>query len=294
MNTLLFPHNMQKALHLKDALKKKTSKIAGNYIATIKKDGWYALADFHPELGWSPIYSSSGRAIPAWNHLVERLEKDFNPGFPCRMIWEAIIPDTPFHKLNGIFNRKNEQAEGTILLLHDCIHFGKGIQGFWTPAQMRIQLCKQLKLPSCMEHIPYIGTSARQSDWENWFQSAVDNGEEGIVLMQENSCYASGKRNETLLKLKCEVEADLLCIDLEDSIGKKGEPALNAKLRSRDGTIITVVIPKDSDVTRFKRDPSLIVGNVVKILAMKKLETGAYREPKFHCVREDKTESDID
>ena len=294
MQSLLIPHTPQKVLHLKDALAKKKSKVSGNYIMTVKEDGWYAVADFHPELGWSSIHSSPGRAIPAWEAARRKLQSDFNPGKPTRFIWEAIIPDTPFHILNGRFNRKHEEVENVVLILHDMFSLEKGIQGFWKPAKLRVDDCYSLTLPNNMRHATYVGTSDRQDVWENFFEAYVAKGCEGIVLKQENAVYAPGKRMETLLKLKCEIEADLLCTGLTYSFGKKGEPSLNLDLRNAAGNIITVVVPKDNERKAFEADNSLVLGKVVKIRAMKLLESGVYREPTYVCIREDKLPNEID
>jgi hypothetical protein len=40
--------------------------------------------------------------------------------------------------------------------------------------------------------------------------------------------------------------------------------------------------------------PSLIHGKVVEVKAMKELPDGSLREPRFKCIREDKTIGDID
>jgi DNA ligase-1 len=41
-------------------------------------------------------------------------------------------------------------------------------------------------------------------------------------------------------------------------------------------------------------EPTLINGKVVEVKAMKELPDGSLREPRFKCIREDKTIGDID
>jgi ATP-dependent DNA ligase len=133
--------------------------------------------------------------------------------------------------------------------------------------------------------------------WGYYFNMITDKGGEGIVMKRSDAPYYWGKRNHSLLKLKQEIEADLLVTALSHGVGKKGEPSMNLYLTDRIGTRYTVVVAKDADRSAYTEDNNKILGKVVKVVAMERLPSGLLREPrlcKSGYLREDKYPSDID
>lgn len=277
---------MQKALHLKDALKKKNPKIDGDYIITEKIDGWYGYLDYMPNQGWEAIRSSSGRIIPSMTWLSSILKESLPYSrYKTRLVFEITIPDTPFHILNGILNRKNEQAESAVIVCHDVINLEKPVLAY---RRMR-ELQDVFRTVTNLKIAEVLRISANRAKWELDFKAVVDAGGEGIVMKQADGVFLPGKRNSTLLKWKEEITLDLEVVQVYETIGKKGEPALSLKLRRISGVEIAVVVPKDVDRIAWTNDPSLVVGKVAEIKAMKELANGKLREPRFKCLREDKT-----
>lgn len=284
----------QKALHLKDALKKKRLQIEGEYLITEKLDGWYGYLDFHVETGFSPVYSGAGRAIPSlryYKDILKHSETSFNNSKPFRLIFEIYEEDVPFHILNGRLNRRSEQAENAKLYLHDVITLqNKSAQGrFYDLLDIYPYFDDKY-----FKRVPLIDISSDRTVWENHFQKVVDSGGEGIIMKQANSIYHPGKRNNSLLKLKLETTVDVECISIKNTVGAKGEDALNLVCRRKNGILIIVVVPKHEDKFRFRKEPEQVIGKVVELRAMKELENGQLREPRFKCVRYDKTLKDID
>ena len=300
MSELLFPFYHQKVLHLSAALEKKTSKISGEYIITEKYDGWWACTDYKTGLGFSRFHSSSGRVIPAFDWMIPYLNewaRVYALPASCRFIGEMTLPDTPFHTLNGRFNRKTEQCEDAIFMVHDLLDMSSGIQGLTSPAITRMKIAEEvIQRSKCkvMQMVPRLDISSKQSVWERHFRQVTDEGGEGIILKSCLGHYLNGKQTEALMKLKTECTADLLCIGIEESYGKKGEPSMNLQLQRKNGTTISVVVPKDSDRLNFKSSPTSVLGKVCTIIAMRELENGMYREPRFHHIRHDKLVSEID
>lgn len=284
-----FTQKPQKPLHYRLAMEKKKPKVHGEYLVSIKKDGWFVCSDYDPITKcWTPLKSFAQREVPSMRH-IDLNKMNINTSHASRIIFEATIPGISFYEANGIFNRKQELALDTELWLHDFVQHGRAV-----PAQERWKSVEMLHAVGKFKTVPVFGVSSDHSQWLRWFENAVEQGEEGIVLKRMNSFYSPSGRNEDLLKIKLEVTKDLLCTRIERTWGKKGEPSLNAVLVSKAGIEITVVIPKDSDQILFENDPSRIVGKVVEVRAMKENEEGTLREPRFKGVRNDKDASEID
>ena len=279
----------QKVKHLKDELKKKSPAINNQYIVSEKKDGWYVYVDFDKFTGWGHCRSSSGREIPSMKHCKKDFEALGNPLTGIRLIMEAVIPETPFHILNGVFNRSkgNCDAEDVVFYLHDIITLDR-------PNLTAINRYKQLmQLPELARIKVHsnLDITADPNRWDYYFKTVVNNGGEGVILKQANGIYQPSKRNSSLMKIKQEVTLDLLVVAYYSTIGDKGNTAWNMVCRRKSGVEVTVVVAKHLDIASFELESP--IGKVAEISAMKELRNGALREPTFKCIREDKTILDL-
>ena len=84
---------MQKCLHLSEALEKKTCKIAGEYRVTEKLDGWWIRMEAAPGQGWTSPISSANRHIPSLDFV--NLTDIVSPTESMIVIAEATHPDFP-------------------------------------------------------------------------------------------------------------------------------------------------------------------------------------------------------
>lgn len=291
----------QKVLHLRLEQAKKKPKLDRLYLITAKLDGWYGFIDYHPSSGWG-YPRNENRVIPSWMFTKEWFEKHIPiPHEATRFIFEAVIHDTPFHILNGIFNRKSEDAKDIQFILHDVLK----LDSFFIESRKenlageRYKLLQAIGLPYHTEDkyrisvSPLLAATKHESIWKDCFENVVEEGGEGIVLKAEDGLYTPGKRNSDLLKWKLEETFDLLVIDMFWTTGEKGNPNLNLKLQNKDGVEVPVRVPKDKDILHFttKDNP---IGSVATIKCMKKLEDGSYREPRFSHIRYDKQTHEID
>jgi len=267
----------------------KTPKVKGEYIFTEKKDGIFVCIDYCPkQQQWLKPKSFAQRIIPAFDH-IDLNQKRLAIGRECRLIMEATIPGLDFHTANGIFNRKNELATDTVFWLHDVY-----LPGTLAKAAERWKQVEELHSLCGFEKMPLLGCSSNPDDWQRWFDQVVEVGGEGVVGKQAHSLYAPEGRNESMIKIKEEISRDLLCIRLERTIGKKGEPSLSLVLLNKVGQEITVVVPKDSDQIRYETTPTEAVGRVFEVKAMKESPNGQLREPRLKVRRDDKTAEEID
>jgi ATP-dependent DNA ligase len=290
----------QKVLHLHIEEKKKKPNIQHDYLISEKLDGWYTYIDYIVGLGWGYVHSRQGRIIPSMEWAKSEFEKLPKPSFNCRLIMEAIIPGLDFHTMNGIFNRSigDCQAKEAIFLVHDIIN--KDIYWQNIPENKAIERYNRLITSNIGKNSKHIfthnilGIASEKHIWAKYFLDIMEKSGEGIILKQCDALYQPDKRNSSLMKMKLEETFDLLCIDLVDTIGEKGNPNTNMILERKDGTKVTIRIGKHEDIKEFKSIDGSPLRKVVEIKAMCELPDGSFREPRFLKIRDDKTYGDID
>lgn len=285
---------VQKALHYNEAKKKKSFTLQ-TYAIMEKRDGWFVTADFI-DGKWGKLTSRAEREIPSIAYLNEKIEEALHPSQNLRLIFEATIPDMQFHELNGVLNRKYEDAENVVLNLHDAVWLDMpeisfkdrwlSIQGIFN--HLWVVLKEQVQL------IPVLAISSQEDVFYYHFNKVTSSGGEGIILKNYNSGYFFGKRNAHLMKIKEEVTKDLAVVGMVEGEGKYAGTLGALIVQSRDGTKHQVSGMTDEQRTSWWNDRSLIVGQVVEVKAMKELEDGSLREPRFKACRFDKTLAEID
>lgn len=294
---------MQKCLHLYDALSKKNPGIIGEYTISEKLDGWWVAIEHNKDTGWKTPISSSGRIISSLDFIdlnelkiFPKLDKNF------LLIAEVTHPEYPiFSDLNGKLNRKLEKTTGVILNIHDMYFPNLPLLTAYERSNMlydlydsaNFSLLHSNTLDFKVNIVKSLLLSGDINDWLKEFDKVVARGGEGIVAKQVFGLYMPGKRNSSLIKIKEEITLDLLCTDLIHSFGAKGEPSLVAVCKSANRKQVSINIPKHTDMVAFAEHPDAIIGKVVEVKAMKRLED-SLREPRFKAVRHDKNKSEID
>lgn len=286
----------QKVLHLHLEEAKKKPKTDHDFIISEKLDGWYVYCDYNLLTGWGDVTSSAGRVIPSMQFArKEVFDKLPCPRGNCRMIMEAIIPETPFSILNGVFNRSKENCSAldVIFKAHDLVYFADTL----STAHRRYSKLSNYLDPVSSQRLSTLSTLAITSDKKIWlsiFDSITYNGGEGIILKQADGLYHRGKRNSSLMKIKLEDTLALHCVGVEETFGEKGNRNLNLLLKRKSGVDVTVRVGKHSDIAAIDADNSYIVGKVVSVKCMKELETGSLREPRFVEILHSKTIEEVD
>lgn len=295
----------QKCLHLHLEEKKKKPNLNHIYMGTEKLNGWYAYIDYSTELGWGNFRSRVGREIPSLKWAREMFIDMFpKPKSNIRLIMEVVIDGIDFHELNGILNRSKGdcQALEAKFHLHDLID----IDTYFINSKENYAISRYEKLANIFENFAYLQIADRinlikplfvSDSRDVWLETAeklINANKEGIVLKQTDSLYQPDKKNSSLLKIKCEEEFDLHCIDIYYTVGEKGHPNLNITLRDKSGIEVSVRVPKHSDIALIEEDRNYILDKVVMIRCMNKTELNGYYQPRFVCVRHDKFLKDID
>lgn len=282
----------QLAKHLyKELDLKKPNCIGKDYAIFEKYDGWYGYMDVDGASA-SSIMSRACREVPSltsWSKLLaEKL-----PLMPVgRLLFEVTLSDVEdFPTLNGILNRSKApcQAPNVVLKVHDFICGNKLFKDRYKDVE---RLVETINLPWVqLAHILAIGS---YRDAQELTKGIWERGGEGVILKQMDAPYYAEKRNSTLLKIKEDVDADLLVTGLEEGQGKYRHLLGKLTCKDKSGHIHHISGMTDEQRYQWWHNPEAIIGKVIEIKAMKKLKEGGYREPRFKAVRFDKTEADID
>ena len=281
----------QKVLHLhieEDKLKPK--HIGHNYMLSQKHDGWYGYMDIPACV----IRSSSGREIPSLVELSNKIRENA-PKCRGRLIFEIMIEglENTFHVLNGILNRKREQADDVYLRVHDYLpDFRQDVK-----ADVRFSYACEVANRIDMQELQ-VAEIIHRGDSKYIWQTLCDdiwrNGGEGVILKRCDGYYSPGKRNYDLMKIKEELTLDLLVVGILEGAGKYESTVGKLVVKDRAGNVHNVSGMTDLQRDTWWQQPGDIIGKIVEIKAMQKLPDGSLREPRFKHIRFDKVASDID
>ena len=276
----------QLALHLYKEEEKKNPKLDDEYIIFQKYDGWYGYFDF----GVEGIFSRAGRRIPSLDHLAKviKLAADDAGIDQGRLIFEILVEGAPeFHELNGILNRKSEQAKGAYLMVHDLVGpldettVDRLFEAVLVVDLLALDAVRFAKPLCTTSYIPRIKTVCNHL-WSL--------GCEGIIGKAAQSYYQPGKRNSSLIKIKEECTAELLVTGMlaGDKSGKYHSTLGTLTCVDKAGVVHNISGMSDEQRDKWYLELEPIVGKVIEIKAMKKLPDGTYREPRFKAIRHDK------
>lgn len=279
---------IQKAKHLFLELDKKKPAINHEYMMFEKHDGWFGYLDFPSCI----IHSRAQREIPAVREL-SNLIRSKRPDVKGRLIFEIMIEGMEvdsFHELNGILNRKSEQAEGVYLQVHDFI---PDFQFCTVSTRHRYnfaaEIVARLGLPQ-VRLSPVLGISNDVDEWHSMAEKIQQRGGEGLILKASDSIYSPEKRISTLMKIKEEVTVEMLVTGIVEGQGE--HEGMCGKLVCKDELgqkhEVGMGCAKHEERKNWFIHPANIIGKVVEVKAMKKLADGKYREPRFKAIRHDK------
>jgi len=190
-------------------------------------------------------------------------------------------------------NETQDEALSKIMVF-DCIPLSRVDSEYAMGAQFnlifsgRLHFLQSLELPKSVT--PVVFQKVTFAVALNIKDTLVDAGYEGAMCIKPDSPYLFGKRVHHSVKLKSRHTADLLCTDITYGEGKyKG---LIGSLELKDSKGRTVNVGSGlTDSDRVK--PScLFIDKVIEIEYERIDDT--YIQPVFKCIREDKTEKDID
>lgn len=279
--------DIQKAKHLYLELDKKSPKIAMSALFE-KHDGWFGYFDFPS----CKIHSRKQREVPSVRELSNKI-RAVRPQVKGRLIFEIMIEGYEvdrFHELNGILNRKDEQAEGAYLMVHDFIpNWNESEMTFAQRYAYAAEIVRRLNIPE-VRMSPILGQSADVDVWKDTAEQVWQRGGEGIIIKELGAHYSPGSRISSLMKIKEELTVEMHVIDVIEGQGEHGGMCGKLVCVDEVNQKHEIGMGSMSHAERvhyfFHRDE--LIGQVVEIKAMKKLKDGSYREPRFKAIRYDK------
>jgi len=282
----------QKALHLYQQLEKKNPKLANKGFMILEKhDGWYGYMDLYDGI----IMSRQMRAIPSLKYLGDELALTCPPFTRGRLIFEILVEGSPvFKDLNGILNRKSEQATDAYLLVHDFIPLAHESMPFILRHDTAREVVTEYAHPKLrLATVLQGGSAADPEYWHKVAEEVWDRGGEGIILKDLDAPYSPGKRNADIMKIKLENSEEMLVVGAEQGEGKY-EGTLGALLvKDQYNVIHRVSGMSDEERHTWWSNLDIIVGKVVEVKFMCRLANGSIREGRFKAVRYDKTKEEL-
>lgn len=293
--------SIQKALHLHLEEEKKSPKHLGHEYAIFEKyDGWYMYVDCIDGV-WQGIRSKTGRLLRSMDWYNEQLEAGPKPNQDLRLIFEAVIPGMIFKDANGRFNQTKEQLSNVVCWCHDVL-FKKYPHTIFSKRYDRlISVLNHLDY-SWLRRAPILAVTHDVAVWHEHYEritstpDAYGHKGEGVIGKKWDEPYHEGKRDYSLMKIKCELTLDVEVIAVGPGAkGSKYEGSLGfIVVREKSGQTHQVSGMSDAERVEWWNNPQLIVRKVVEIQAMKRLPNGSLREARYKAVRHDKTLADID
>ena len=127
------------------------------------------------------------------------------------------------------------------------------------------------------------------------FNDALANGEEGVIVKNGDSPWEN-KRSKYQVKMKAELEADLLVEAVNDGTGKYEGLVGSLSCTTKDGNLKVNVGSGLTDEDR-KKDPDEFIGKIVSVKYNEKIidknsENWSLFLPIFQELRLDKSEAD--
>jgi ATP-dependent DNA ligase len=296
----------QKAKHLHLDEKLVNPKHVGKtYLVMEKFDGWFMYIDCIDGV-WQGIRSKTGRRLKSMEKYSRMFDETIVPKVNVRLIFEAVIPEegSPrgfmvFKDCNGRFNQEQVELQNVVLKCHDLLIAGKPIIPFETRYTQLSGLVVKLSMNSDipLETVSILSRSDEKADWMRDYDMIVSIGGEGVILKNVAGMYKADKRNEDILKIKCEVTLDCKVVGfMRGEKGSKYENTLGKLVvEQKNGTQHAVSGMTDAQRNDWFADfDNTIKGKVVEVKAMKILSNGSLREGRYKAVRHDKSVEDID
>jgi DNA ligase-1 len=293
---------------LDDVNKKHLKPAEYLFHVTTKLDGVYALFVWIAG-GWA-TFSRTGEQMKSCGH-IERHLQELNIPKTVVVVGEVLLlnpipegsPEESFEDLSyvtvqetsGSF-RRHKRDDSLRLVVHDFLSLEGFIQGV-TKSTFggRINRAIRCGVPMTRDKTPLVRlpeyTCVTLELAKVIAEQVIDDGGEGVIVRDLEATWEAGKRDHRIMRIKEKITKDLLVVGVKEGVGKMAGMAGTLTCKWHD-TTIEVAGGDFLERKAWFMDPTLIVGQIVEVEAMKVTPKGVLREPRFKGIRFDKTEAD--
>jgi len=278
-----------------------TKKITFPLIAQEKHDGCYAFAVI--KKGDYRIFSRTGKSVfKALKHLSDELRKAHENSELANivLIFEVVADNLSAAAIAGRCQDETNLFPEAYAVVHDCIPYKDFVEGYCAYTyDFRYHIARSAarKLNWKYSENTFVNNIAEAQAYAD---AIIDRGGEGAVFKKPEGTWQAGKKDHRMMKIKQELSYDLRVTGLSEGAGKYTGTTgtINCFFRrfgKADGEVVGVAVSGMSDAQRdaWWNDPTLILGQIVQVNAMRFTEFGMLREPRYKGVRFDKDEADI-
>lgn len=266
----------------------------------VKKDGVCSLTVIRD--GEVAIFSRTGKEFTNTTELLHAISSlNLRDGV---YMGEMTCDMVSLEKLSGIVNpkrvkpldflQKNVADYGLEMNFFDLISIESFIEGAsQTPYSRRFfNLVNRLQSVFPCDTISVLPVHFDCKG--NFFQEQVDDGEEGIVIIDMDAGWEAGHKGWRKMKKVRGVDYDLTCIGVEEGTGKYAGKVANLIFNWKDGKTIKAMLGKGwthDDAAYFFTNPP--IGALFQVYALEESSKGKLRLPKVGEKRHDKVEADV-
>lgn len=216
---------------------------------------------------------------------------------------KANLPDgTPMSaaKIAGRCKDETDLFPEAYMVVHDAIPYLDFVAGHCAiPYEDRYEVAFKIACHLGWDNSGYYIVDSDQQARE-FAEALIARGKEGAVFKQPHGTWTAGKKNEVIMKIKQELSYDLTVTGVSEGAGKYTGTTgtiecFFRRFGKKDGEVVVAPISGMSDKERdlWWNDPTIIIGQIVQVDAMRFTEFGMLREPRYKGIRFDKEQADI-
>lgn len=258
-------------------------------VADIKLDGLRTLAYVDVKSNSVHYFSRNGLAVHTMDHCSMPLLEACHRANTGNVVidGEAVVPGS-FNQSVSAVKRKQKGEVQAQYALFDVIFAHHWSAKTSLPYWQRRGILEAMRVgynTSPVKILPVCEVRSEQYLHE-CYDSALNNGYEGLVLKDPNALYAY-KRSKAWIKMKAEKSEDLLVVDVFEGTGKYAG-MLGGIVVNMKGVLVKVGTGF-SDLDREFLWAVSPVGQVAEIMFHEVTPDGSLRHPRFKRFRKDKS-----
>ncbi len=276
----------------KEAVENHLRERPEDWVVELKYDGCALVVDIDSS-GNYRTSSAIGKPVHSCNHIAEALVvagiRD------ARIVGEVVdVLATSQQEISGMFRSGSNQPSLSLVIFdfHETSQeYAPGL--LWQQIVRASNSCFVIDYADTVPHTTengknYIRTFEHLQEIANKMTFPYD----GVILRKRNALWEEGRSKNSVIKFKpiASNTYDLLVLAYEKAKGEKTGRTTGTLMCQWKGDKLLRVSTGLS--YEEQQNVELFVGKIVEVAGMGLTRDGMLREPRFHCVREDKSSPD--